>query len=79
MPTAAGPAFKIGEKAKDPVSMYLVDIYTTPQVLAGIPCISIPSGTISEEGKDLPLGIQIMAPRFREDVCFKIGKDFENK
>jgi aspartyl-tRNA(Asn)/glutamyl-tRNA(Gln) amidotransferase subunit A len=79
MPTATSPAFKIGEKVNDPVAMYLVDLYLTPQVLAGIPSISIPSGTIEEEGKDLPLGIQIMAPRFREDVCFKIGKDFEKK
>lgn len=79
MPTSTSPAFKIGEKVSDPVAMYLVDLYLTPQVLAGIPSISIPSGTVTEEGQALPVGIQIMASRFREDICFKIGKDFENK
>jgi len=78
MPTTTGPAFKIGEKTKDPISMYLEDLYTIPSVLAGVPAISVPSGTVEEDGKNLPLGFQIMAPRFREDICFKVGKDFEN-
>jgi len=78
MPTTSGPAFKIGEKSNDPLSMYLEDLYTTPQVLAGIPSITVPSGFVTKDGKELPLGFQIMAPRFREDICFKVGKDFEN-
>jgi aspartyl-tRNA(Asn)/glutamyl-tRNA(Gln) amidotransferase subunit A len=77
IPTSPIPAFKIGERANDPVEMYLADIFTVSANLAGIPAISVPSGTISKEGKNLPLGLQIMAPAFSENVLFKIGEDFE--
>ena len=59
-PTTPTPAFKIGEKAADPVSMYLADIFTVQAPIAGIPAISIPAGTNSE---NLPWGIQLMAPK----------------
>ncbi len=75
-PTTTGPAFKIGEKANDPLSLYLEDIFTVPANIVGIPAISIPSGTVSLEGKNLPLGLQIMAPHNREDVLFSISKKF---
>ena len=75
-PTSPFPAFKIGEKMNDPLQMYLSDIFTVPANIAGIPAISIPSGMTKE---NLPLGIQFMAPHFREDILFKIGKDFESK
>lgn len=79
-PTTTSPAFKIGEKINDPVKMYLEDIFTGPANMAGLPAISIPSGFAKEksvEGKELPLGIQFMAPHGREDLLFKIGKQFE--
>lgn len=73
-PTSPFPPFKFGEKSKDPVSMYLSDLFTVPANIAGIPAISIPSG----KNKDgLPLGFHIMAPTLREDILFSIGKDFE--
>lgn len=72
-PTSPTPAFKIGEK-KDPLSMYLSDIFTTPANLTGIPAISIPSGTVSRDGKNLPVGLQIMANRCRENILFDIGR-----
>ncbi len=77
-PTTLSPAFKIGEKTKDPLSMYLEDIFTVSANVAGIPAISVPSGEVERDGVMLPLGFQIMAPNFREDLLFKIGKDVEN-
>lgn len=59
-PTTPTPAFKIGDKAADPVAMYLADIFTVQAPLAGIPAISIPAGNDSE---GLPWGIQLMAPK----------------
>lgn len=76
-PTTLSPAFKIGEKSKDPLSMYLEDIFTVSANVAGIPAISVPSGTVSRDGVSLPLGFQIMSPNFREDILFKIGKELE--
>jgi len=77
-PTAPTPAFKIGEKTNDPIKMYLEDIFTVSANITGVPAISIPSGFTEREGKQLPLGIQFMAPWMGEEVLFKIGKDFES-
>ena len=76
-PTSPTPAFKIGEKTADPLSMYLGDIFTVTANIVGIPAISVPCGTVKREGKDLPLGFQIMAPHFREDTLFALGKVVE--
>lgn len=75
-PTVPFPAFKIGEKANDPLSMYLADIFTVPANIVGIPAISIPSGFTEKDGVNLPLGIQFMAPHLREDLLFDVGKKF---
>lgn len=75
-PTAPTPAFKIGE-IKDPVSMYLADIFTVPVNLVGIPAISVPSGTVSREDSSLPLGFQAMAPHFGEERLFEVGRSVE--
>ena len=77
MPTSPTPAFKIGEKSEDPVSMYLSDIFTVSANLAGVPAISIPDGTVSREEKDLPTGLQLIAPHLCEDKLFEVGKKFE--
>ncbi len=76
-PVSPMPAFKIGEKSSDPLQMYLADIFTVSANLATIPAISIPSGTVVHEDKSLPVGIQILGPRFSEDILFEIGKKFE--
>lgn len=73
-PTAPSPAFKIGEKTSDPLTMYLEDIFTVPVNLAGLPALAIPSGK-TEGG--LPLGVQFVAPHWREDGLFALGKRFE--
>jgi len=80
-PTAPSPAFKVGEKISDPVSMYLEDIFTVPANLVGIPAIAIPAGEKEVEGKKLPIGIQLSATHGAEDALFKVSRDFlgENK
>jgi aspartyl-tRNA(Asn)/glutamyl-tRNA(Gln) amidotransferase subunit A len=75
-PTAPFVAWKIGEKI-DPLSVYLADIFTITANMVGVPAISIPSGFLEIEGHKLPLGIQFMAPHFREDLLFEVGKKFE--
>ena len=75
-PSIPSPAFRIGEKADDPLSMYLSDVFTVPASLAGLPAITIPSG-LSREG--LPLGIQILAPRFAEEMLFAGAGAFERE
>ena len=62
-PVSPFPAFKIGEKADDPISMYLADIYTIPSKLAGLPGLSMPVGKIG----NLPVGLQIIGNRFQEN------------
>ena len=63
MPTVPGTAFKIGEKTKDPIAMYLADIYTVFANLVGIPGISIP---IFSHTNGMPFGLQVMSNRFSE-------------
>lgn len=77
-PTAPCPATKIGEKS-DPLSMYLMDVFTVTANLTGHPAMSIPAGTVAREGKDLPTGIQITCPHGDEAALFEIGKVLEGK
>lgn len=72
-PTTPAPAFKPGDK-KDPVSMYLSDIFTVPANISGVPAISIPNGKTSG---GLPIDIQFIAPHFGEELLFEVGKKFE--
>jgi aspartyl-tRNA(Asn)/glutamyl-tRNA(Gln) amidotransferase subunit A len=78
LPTAPGPAFKIGEKAHDPLAMYAEDIFSVTANLAGVPAISIPAGTVEREGKQLPVGFQLIAAHGAEETLFKIGSDVES-
>ena len=73
-PTSPTPAFKIGEKMDDPLTMYLSDIFTVNANMAGIPGISIPCG-FSSSG--LPIGLQIMAKPFNEEMLFRVAYSFE--
>jgi aspartyl-tRNA(Asn)/glutamyl-tRNA(Gln) amidotransferase subunit A len=75
-PTTPTPAFKIGEKAEDPLAMYLADVFTVPANIAGVPAISLPSGSVLRESASLPLGLHIMAGFGQEDTLFSIGKKF---
>jgi aspartyl-tRNA(Asn)/glutamyl-tRNA(Gln) amidotransferase subunit A len=69
-PTTPTPAFKLGEKADDPLAMYLADIFTVTADLVGIPGISIPCGT-SKEG--LPIGMQVLGKHFDEGTVLQVA------
>ncbi|MBN1869647.1 MAG: Asp-tRNA(Asn)/Glu-tRNA(Gln) amidotransferase subunit GatA [Candidatus Omnitrophica bacterium] len=73
-PTSPTTAFKIGDKVNDPLSMYLSDIYTVSANLSGIPAISVPCGFSKER---LPIGLQIMAKPFAEEMLFRIAYTYE--
>lgn len=75
-PTTPTPAFKIGEKTKDPLEMYLADIFTVPANIAGLPSISLPFGSAEADGVKLPLGMELTADLGREDNLFNAGKEF---
>jgi aspartyl-tRNA(Asn)/glutamyl-tRNA(Gln) amidotransferase subunit A len=75
-PTTPTPAFTFGEKTGDPLAMYTQDIFTVPANIAGLPAISLPSGSIDVGGKKLPLGIHLTGARFQESTLFDIGKRF---
>ena len=73
-PTSPTVAFKLGEKTGDPLSMYLSDIFTITQPLAGIPAISVPCGKNSE---NMPVGMQLMADHFQESLLLRVAHHFE--
>ncbi len=75
-PTTPTPAFKIGEHSQDPLAMYLADIYTVSANLAGIPGISIPCGF--SEG-ELPIGLQMQAAAFGEDLLLRTAHQFQRQ
>jgi aspartyl-tRNA(Asn)/glutamyl-tRNA(Gln) amidotransferase subunit A len=73
-PVSPFPAFKLGEKIADPMSMYLSDIYTITGDLSGVPCMSVPCG-LSPDG--LPVGLQLFAKHFDESTMFRLAWNFE--
>jgi aspartyl-tRNA(Asn)/glutamyl-tRNA(Gln) amidotransferase subunit A len=74
-PTSPTTAFRIGEKADDPMAMYLNDIFTIPANLAGVPAISMPCG-LDEGG--LPIGIQLTAPALDESTLLRAAHALES-
>ncbi len=72
-PVSPTPAFKIGEKISDPLSMYLSDIYTVTANLAGIPALSIPCGFT---GGGLPVGLQVLANQFDEGTLLRFAEAY---
>lgn len=77
MPTSPGPAFTLGERSSDPMSMYLEDIYTVGVNLAGLPAITIPAGFHREGAADLPIGLQLIGPALAEAELTRIARMFE--
>ncbi|RZN14827.1 MAG: Asp-tRNA(Asn)/Glu-tRNA(Gln) amidotransferase subunit GatA [Methanosarcinales archaeon] len=73
-PTMPYPAFKLGEKIKDPLSLYLTDVNTVPINLAGVPAVSVPCGF---ENK-LPIGLQLIGNFFDETTILQAAHNFEN-
>ena len=77
-PTTPEPAFKIGERSTDPVRMYLADIFTNAANLAGICAISVPCGfATTDEGGELPVGLQIIGRAFDEVRILQIAHAYE--
>jgi aspartyl-tRNA(Asn)/glutamyl-tRNA(Gln) amidotransferase subunit A len=76
-PVSPTPAFKLGEKNSDPLSMYLADIYTISANLAGICGISVPCGTVEEEGSHLPIGLQLIGKPMAEADLLKAAHAVE--
>jgi len=72
-PVSPTPAFSIGEKASDPLSLYLMDVYTCPLKLAGLPALSMPAGNI----RKLPVGLQIIANHWQEDNLLSVASEME--
>ncbi|MGH9600931.1 MAG: Asp-tRNA(Asn)/Glu-tRNA(Gln) amidotransferase subunit GatA, partial [Terriglobales bacterium] len=73
-PTTPTAAFKLGEKADDPLAMYLADIYTVTGDLAGIPGISVPCGTTKS---GLPIGLQVFGRHFDESTVLRVARAVE--
>jgi aspartyl-tRNA(Asn)/glutamyl-tRNA(Gln) amidotransferase subunit A len=76
-PTSPVPAFKLGERTADPLQMYLADVFTIPGNLAGICGISIPCGFAAVEGKQLPIGLQLLGKALNEAKIFQIAHAYE--
>jgi aspartyl-tRNA(Asn)/glutamyl-tRNA(Gln) amidotransferase subunit A len=72
-PTTPTTAFKLGEQQNDPLKMYLEDIFLTPASLAGLPAVNLPAGMI----KNLPIGYQLIGPRFSDENLLEIGSIYE--
>jgi aspartyl-tRNA(Asn)/glutamyl-tRNA(Gln) amidotransferase subunit A len=72
-PTSPTVPFKIGEKANDPLSMYLSDVCTLPINIAGVPAVSIPAGFV--EG--LPVGMQVIGKHFAEETILRVAFAYE--
>ncbi len=75
-PTAPSPAFLLGEKIKDPLTMYLSDVFTITPSLAGLPALSVPCG-ISDQG--LPIGMQLIGKPFDEALMLRVARVFERE
>jgi aspartyl-tRNA(Asn)/glutamyl-tRNA(Gln) amidotransferase subunit A len=73
-PATPTPAFAIGERMDDPISMYLNDVFTVPVNLAGLPAIAVPAG-LSNDG--LPLGLQVIGRAFDEATVLRVGRRLE--
>ena len=73
-PVSPTTAFKLGEKSKNPLQMYLTDIFTIPASMAGLPAMSVPVGS---DQNGLSIGIHLIAPRFQEEVLFSAAREFE--
>ncbi|WP_018295752.1 Asp-tRNA(Asn)/Glu-tRNA(Gln) amidotransferase subunit GatA [Corynebacterium lubricantis] len=74
-PVTPTTAFKLGEKVDDPLAMYNFDLFTLPLNLAGLPGMSLPAGFA--EDTNLPVGLQLMAPAFKDDRLYRVGAAFE--
>jgi aspartyl-tRNA(Asn)/glutamyl-tRNA(Gln) amidotransferase subunit A len=78
-PTTPTPAFELGAKTSDPITMYLNDIYTIGANLAGLPAISIPCGFVAEGERELPVGLQLVGPHFSEARLLAASHQYQQR
>ncbi|MDO8598530.1 MAG: amidase family protein, partial [bacterium] len=76
-PTSPTPAWPFGAKGDDPLAMYLADVFTVSANVAGIPGMSIPCGFVERDGKQLPVGLQLLGRWFDEESLFTLGEAYE--
>jgi aspartyl-tRNA(Asn)/glutamyl-tRNA(Gln) amidotransferase subunit A len=76
-PTSPTPAHKLGEMKDNPLAAYLEDVFTIPVNLAGLPGISVPCGMVEVEGKELPVGLQIVGKALDEATVLRVAHAFE--
>jgi aspartyl-tRNA(Asn)/glutamyl-tRNA(Gln) amidotransferase subunit A len=74
-PTTPTPAFKLGDKTDDPITMYLNDIYTIGANLAGLPAMSVPCGFVDS----LPVGLHLVGPHFGEEVLLRAAHQYQQQ
>lgn len=74
-PVAPTAAYRLGEKTRSPLEMYLGDVHSVPANIAGIPALSLPCGT---DADGLPVGVQLMGPAFSEPLLYRVGHAIEN-
>lgn len=77
-PTTPHPAFKLGEQINDPLTMYLEDIYLAGASLAGLAALSMPAGFVKKDNKELPVGLQLIAPKLKETTILETANFLEN-
>lgn len=77
-PVSPIPPFALGEKTADPLTMYLADIFTVSINLAGLPAISIPSAWVDGPNAPLPVGLQLIAPRWQEEELLAVSAAYED-
>jgi len=73
-PVSPVKPYNLGEKVNDPMKLYLMDIYSAPASLSGLPALAVPSGFTKN---DLPVGIQIIGPRWSEEMLFEVGELYQ--
>lgn len=76
-PSTIGPAFKLGDKINDTLAMYKEDIYLAGVSLAGLPALSMPAGFLTKDGKELPIGLQLIAPYLQEEKLLQVAFSLE--
>ncbi len=76
-PTTPTPAHRLGELKDNPLAAYLEDVFTIPVNLAGLPGISVPCGSVTEDGAELPVGLQIVGKPLDEATVLRVAHAFE--
>jgi aspartyl-tRNA(Asn)/glutamyl-tRNA(Gln) amidotransferase subunit A len=76
-PVSPTVAFKLGEHTADPLAMYLADVNTVPVNPAGVPAISVPCGFVEREGKQLPVGLQLIGDHLADQLIFDVAAAYE--